>query len=410
MIGGYIPYPFNSGGRLRILHLALRLARRHRITLLCLREDDRRMAGEASVFFKDHGIELIEVARAFPGKLGPMFRDRLDSRIMASIPSPVRFQDNPHLRHALAACAADSPVDLWQAEWSPFVKSLEGLPGARKLLMAHNVDSLIWERYHKTERNRFRRWYIGRHLQKIERFERWAFEACDRIVTVTDADASLVRNRFGVPRVDVVDNGIDRSYFEAVRPEGDPNRILFLGSLNWQPNLDAIEWLLDRIFPAVVASAPSGRLSIVGSNPPEALVRKVATLPNVELHADVADVRPYLARCGLMVVPLRIGGGSRIKILEALACGVPVVSTRVGAEGLRIRAQSEFVEADGVEAMTAALVECLRNPGPARAMAQRGRRLVLDQYDWDRLADQLERSWERAVRAESSVSESEGRA
>ena len=112
--------------------------------------------------------------------------------------------------------------------------------------------------------------------------------------------------------MDVVHQGVDLAYFEAVRPEGDPNRILFLGSLNYRANLDAIELLLDRILPEVLARVPSARLSVVGRNPPAALVRRIGATPNVELHADVVDVRPHLVRCGLMVVPLRIGGGSRI--------------------------------------------------------------------------------------------------
>jgi len=405
MINGYLPYPLDSGGRIRILHLALRLAKRHRITFICSRDHDRRAAREASTFLKDHGIELIESKWVVPFGPGQLHPARLVANLASPLPYSVLTYDSSSLRRAIAACAADSPVDLWQPEWPPFVRSLQILTGARKLLMAQNVDSLIWERHYKTEGNRIKRWYIGGQWRKTERFERWAFKACDRVVTVSDEDAALVRNHFGVSRVDVVENGVDRSYFEAVRPQPDPNRILFLGHLNYQPNLDAVELLLDRIFPEVLARAPSARLSIVGSKPPAALVRRVGAAANVELHADVVDVRPHLARCGLLVVPLRIGGGSRIKILEALACGLPVVSTKIGAEGLRIRPQSEFIEADGVEAMAAALVECLLNPEPGRAMAQRGRRLVLDQYDWDRLADQLERSWERAVRTESSASD-----
>src|SRR5262249_39242389 len=146
-------------------------------------------------------------------------------------------------------------------------------------------------------------------------------------------DAAIVRDTFGVPQVDVVDNGIDRAYFEAAQGRRDPNCVLFLGALDYRPNGDAVNLLLDRIFPAVRTQVPAARLCIVGRNPPAALVERVRGLEHVELHANVADVRPYLAASGVMAVPLRIGGGSRLKILEALACGLPVVSTRVGAEG-----------------------------------------------------------------------------
>src|SRR5207248_5616112 len=132
---------------------------------------------------------------------------------------------------------------------------------------------------------------------------------------------------------------------------------------------------------------------LVGRNPPAWLRQRVAALPGVELHADVPDVRPFLARSAAMVVPLRIGGGSRLKILEALATGLPVVSTRVGAEGLCLEPGRHLTVVDAVDDMAAALLRCLRGPGEARAQAERGRQVVLQRYDWDRLADRLEAVW-----------------
>src|SRR5207249_9103600 len=131
---------------------------------------------------------------------------------------------------------------------------------------------------------------------------------------------------------------------------------------------DAVGLLLDRIFPEVRAQEPAARLVVVGRNPPEGLVRRAAQMPQVELHANVADVRPFLAEAGVMAVPLRIGGGSRLKILEALACGLPVVSTRVGAEGLNLQPGGDYVQAEEAQ-MAAALVEALRKPAAARAQA-----------------------------------------
>jgi glycosyltransferase involved in cell wall biosynthesis len=200
-----------------------------------------------------------------------------------------------------------------------------------------------------------------------------------------------------MPRVEVVENGIDREYFEAVRAAREATCILFLGALDWRPNLDAVGLLLDRIFPAVLAREPSARLCIVGRSPPPSLRERAGRAASVELHADVADVRPFLARCGVMAVPLRIGGGSRLKILEALACGLPVVSTTVGAEGLALRPGEDYLLADGPDAMAQALAHCLRFPESARATAERGRRVVYAQYDWDALADKLERVWEKAA-------------
>jgi glycosyltransferase involved in cell wall biosynthesis len=233
--------------------------------------------------------------------------------------------------------------------------------------------------------------------RKFAAFERQAFRRADRVVTVTEADAALVRDRFGARDVDVVDNGIDRAFFESVTPARDPSEILFLGSLDWRPNLDALALLLDRIFPAVRALEPSARLTIVGRTPPLALERRVAETEGATLIANVPDVRPYLGRAGVLAVPLRIGGGSRLKILEALATGMPVVSTTVGAEGLELKHGEDLDIVDDPDAFATRLVETIRSPQRAQAMAARGRHFVLERYDWDALANLLERSWERCV-------------
>ena len=217
------------------------------------------------------------------------------------------------------------------------------------------------------------------------------------MVTVSDEDAALSRGRFGAGRVEVVDNGVDSGYFGSVKGLHQPDRVLFLGALDWRPNLDAIRILLDDIFPAVRPQVPTARLSIVGRSPPEWLRRRVTTMDFADLYADVADVRPYLGDSGVMAVPLRIGGGSRLKILEALASGLPVVSTRVGAEGLHLENGRDLTVVERPEEMARALVDCIRAPEEARRAAERGRCLVRERYDWDVLADKLEAVWESVV-------------
>jgi glycosyltransferase involved in cell wall biosynthesis len=259
--------------------------------------------------------------------------------------------------------------------------------------MAHNVESVIWQRYHETETHPLKRWYIARQWRKFLRFERQALAGADLTIAVSDTDARRFRTEMGVQRVDVVDNGVDSAYFSLSEQPREPATLLFLGSLDWRPNLDGVAQLLDRVLPAVRAHEPAARLLLVGRNPPEALRRRAAGIPGVELHASVPDVRPFLARAGMLVVPLRIGGGSRLKILEALSSGTPAVSTRVGAEGLHLEAGRHLSTVEDVSDLASAIVRMIRDPAAARQQALAGRRQVLRLYEWDALADRLERLW-----------------
>ncbi|MFI5459067.1 MAG: glycosyltransferase [Isosphaerales bacterium] len=390
MVASELPSPPTTGGRIRTLNLALSLARAHQITIIAHRSDE---SAEAARFLRERGIETVLVDRAVAAKSGPRFYGRLAANLASAVPYSVASHCSTALRGAVHAHARCHRVDLWQVESTVLADAVAGLKGRPRVVVAQNIESMIWQRYHEHETALLRRWYIKQQWRKFERFERRAFAAATRVVAVSEHDAALIRDRFGGREVDVVDNGIDRGYFEAVRRDPDPGTILFLGSLDWRPNLDAVGLLLDLIFPAVRAAEPAARLLLVGRKPPPALVQRVRDLPGVELHPDVPDVRPYLARSGAMVVPLRIGGGSRLKILEAMAAGLPVISTRVGAEGLELVPGQNYIAADAPELMVEALLATIRDPRPARAMAGRSRAFVLDRYDWDTLAERLERVW-----------------
>jgi glycosyltransferase involved in cell wall biosynthesis len=390
IVASELPFPPTAGNRIRTLNLILRLAQRHRITVIAHRSAE---AQEAARFLGDRGIATILADRALPVKSGPGFYARLLGNLASPLPYSVAAHQSRALRGAVRSLAAQERVDLWQSEATALIDTLVDVSGAAKVVIAHNVESLIWQRYWEWEPNPLRGWYIKQQWRKFERFERRAFAAATRVVSVSEDDAELIRDQFGGRNVDVVDNGVDRAYFAEVQPAPAPKTILFLGTLDWRPNLDAIGLLLDRIYPAVRAAEPAARLCVVGRRCPANLVQKIRSIPGVELHADVPDVRPFLARSEVMVVPLRIGGGSRLKILEAMAAGLPVVSTRVGAEGLELVPGEHYLAADEPEDVAAALASCLRNPEPARARAKRARDFVLDRYDWDSLADRLEQVW-----------------
>jgi glycosyltransferase involved in cell wall biosynthesis len=397
IVDGDVSYPASSGKRLRTLHLMQRLARRCRVTYIARSRGGPGEAERAAAFLNARGVATVFADEPLPRQAGVGFYARLTANLLSPVPYSAAAFDSPRLRRAVQEHEARRKVDLWQFEWTPYLGMLRAPRRTRRVLMAHNVDSLIWQRYHETERRPLRRWFVADQRRKFERYERRVFAEADRVVAVSDSDAAVVRERFAAPRVEVVDNGVDCAFYAVARGDRQPNRVLFLGSLDWRPNQDAVRLLLDATFPAVVAQEPSARLALVGRSPPEWMARRVAALPWAELHADVPDVRPRLAGAGVMAVPLRIGGGSRLKVLEALASGLPVVSTRVGAEGLHLEGGRDLLLAEPDE-MAAALVRCVRAPEEARRTAENGRRVVRERYDWDALAEKLAQVWESVVR------------
>jgi glycosyltransferase involved in cell wall biosynthesis len=391
-----LPYPLLSGKRLRTMGLLSRLAGRHRLTYVCHCNADANEADTAAAYFAQQGIRTEVVERPTPPKSGLRFYGRLAANLFSPLPYSVSSHTSSALRSRLKQIAEKQRVDLWHVEWTPYAQSLVGLPG-RRLVMAHNVESTIWQRYWETESNPFKRWYIRQQWLKMRRFERTILRQANLTVAVSDLDAQRFRQELGVPRVEVVDNGVDPSYF---CPDDSPRRpevLLFLGSLDWRPNQDAARQLLDLIFPVVQARVPQAELWLVGRNPPDWLVH-AARRPGVYLHASVPDVRPFLRQAGQLVVPLRVGGGSRLKILEALACGTPVVSTRIGAEGLHLEHDLHLVQVERIEEMAEAILASIHDRQRMDKLTLRGRQQVLRLYDWDSLAQRLESLWQRCVR------------
>jgi len=394
-----LPFPLTSGKRIRTYNLLSRLAERHRITYLCHRNPDQDEAAQAEEALNDLGIRTIVVDRRVPAKRGISFAARLAANLLSPLPYSVATHESTQLRQAAAQLSFDDPPDLWHCEWTPYAQTLrQPLGPAPRVTMAHNVESLIWQRLWETETHPLKRWYIRKQFRKFERFERWAYSTFDCSIAVSEEDARLIRDRFGGKLVEVVDNGVDTAFFEPTAPnQRDPKRILFLGSLDWRPNLDAVKQLIEEIFPSVRAGEPGATLAIVGRKPPEWLHQCAKGQPGIEIHADVPDVRPFLAKAGLLAVPLRIGGGSRLKILEALAAGLPVVTTHIGAEGLHLEPQRHLSVANLPSEMARAILELMRYPEAAQCQTLRGRARILERYDWNGLADRLDDIWRQTA-------------
>jgi glycosyltransferase involved in cell wall biosynthesis len=223
------------------------------------------------------------------------------------------------------------------------------------------------------------------------RYERALMRSVDRVLVCSDVERELVRV-WGVDLAMLVPNGVDtgRYSFEerAPRASDAPPTIVFSGGMDYLPNQDGVRWFIAEVMPEVRKLLPRAKLVVVGKNPPPSLVA-LARPNEIEITGRVDDVRPYVRAADVMVVPLRIGGGTRLKILEALAMGVPVVSTSVGAEGILVANEKDILIADAPSDLARAVASVCTSPARARELAKNGRELVQSRYGWSSVLREL---------------------
>jgi glycosyltransferase involved in cell wall biosynthesis len=386
-----LPYPLDSGKRIRTWQLLTSLASRHDLTLFCLDEN----RPEALRAVQNQGIRVL---------LGPRVREKsgasLYARLLANLFSPYPYTVTKHFSRTLHAqllsrIDAENP-DLIHVEWTPYARYLSGVAGRKTIITTHNIEAQIWLRRTQHSRTALEKAFFGLQALKMRAFERRRLALADEVTAVSPADLTWLRNE-GISRSSLVENGVDTDYFRPNLGTENDRGILFLGSLDWYPNQDALQFFVKEIVPSIGARLPNVELTIVGRRPPSELVSQMAALPATSLCSDVADVRPFLERAGAFVVPLRIGGGSRIKILEALAAGKAVISTRVGAEGLELVSGQHLLVADTPREFADRVIEVLTQPELRRKLGANGRHLASERYTWKQMADHLELAWFRAV-------------
>ncbi|MCJ7739492.1 MAG: glycosyltransferase [Anaerolineae bacterium] len=258
----------------------------------------------------------------------------------------------------------------------------------------HNCEYLLQRRSFETDIRQVQRWpaaaYSFIQWKRLRRYEAEVCSRADRVIAVSDADAAALHMILPNAEIAVVPNGIDST---AYRPQDsatqEESAIVFTGTMDFRPNIDAVLWFAQEVLPAIKQKVPNIHLYIVGQRPHNRL-QCLMNNPSVTVTGWVEDPRPYIASAAVYVVPLRVGGGTRLKLLEAMAMGKAVVSTRLGAEGYPVVDGQELVLADSPEDFASAVVELLNDPQWRRALGEQGRAFVEQHYDWKSIIPQVE--------------------
>jgi glycosyltransferase involved in cell wall biosynthesis len=287
--------------------------------------------------------------------------------------------------------------DVLQIEYTHLAHLMPpAAPGLVRVLVEHDVSFVSLARSQATASGRLARLGFWFDWMRMLRYELAAVENADLVLTMSETDRSILDRYVDTDHVVPIPNGVDCRAFPYAADGRTPASILFVGFFRHEPNVEAVRHFCAEVLPRVRATVPEARFQVVGAYPPE-VVRRLADDPAVEVTGRVDDIAAYYRRAAVFVAPVLRGSGTRLKILEAMASGCPVVSTTIGAEGLGTGNGQELLIADSPAAMADAIVRLLRDPAESAAIAERARRFVEARYDWDGIASRLLATYEAAL-------------
>lgn len=392
-VGGL--WPLTTGGRLRSFHLLSELARRHEVQVVTTHAHEEEADGvrealgdRATVHSVPYRLPRHGTAR-FAAALARSWLSPLPVDVWKCRVDAVRA----HVSRALAAGTADVCV-------ADFLAAAPNVPLGRSrvpvVLFEHNVEHQIWKRMAEHAGTSWRRALLEIEWRKMRRYEARACRLASLTLAVSEADGALLARHAPDAGILAIPTGVDTSFFEPAPARERPGHLVFTGAMDWFPNEDGMLHFFDAILPRIRQHVPTVSVTVVGRRPSSGFAA-AAEAAGARVTGTVDDVRPHVQEGAVSIVPLRIGGGTRLKIFEALAMGRAVVSTTVGAEGLPIEPGRHFLRADEPAAFAEAVVGLLADDRRRGALGQAGRALVDAHFSWPQVARTFEQRLSQAM-------------
>lgn len=393
------PWPLNTGARLRDYHLAKELARTAEVTFGCVTHD-----GKASEMPPpESGFEKT-VLFSKPKSYTPM---KVVKGILGPVPVTVLNFSSPEMYDGLRKLVSGGRFDSVQIEaihFYPYLNLLRNDPSRPALVSDwHNIESEVMWRYSEFASGP-RKIVARRTAALLEKVEKKLLEQTEACAVASDREREKALQLFGPHEIDVLPNGIDFEHYSdaalSAAIEKNPVEIegpyvLFVGSMDYHANVDGVTWFMREVWPGLREKRPELKLAIVGRDPVPAI--QALRSPEVIVTGTVPDVRPYYRNAAALLAPLRIGSGTRLKILEAMAAGTPVIATALGAEGIEVQHETDVLLADTPAEFITATGRLLDNPAMAKALAAKARILAAERYDWKSLGAMLMQIHARVV-------------
>jgi len=341
--------------------------------------------------------QLSLIPRSETQKNGIHFYSDLALNLSSRLPYAIQKYRSAEMRRAVERELSERNHDVVVCDF--LVPSINLARDRRcpAVLFQHNVESMIWRRHYEVQTNKIKKAFFRNQWQKMYWYEREACLAFDAVVAVSPNDREQMRNEFGLTQVYDVPTGVDTEFFRPLGTAREPFELVFTGSMDWMPNEDAIIYFIEKIMPRISSWNPQLTLTIVGRNPGGRLKVLAESNRQIKITGRVDDVRPYIDKASAYVVPMRVGGGTRLKIYEAMAMAKPVISTTVGAEGLPIRDGKELLIADQPEDFAQAVIRTLSDAPFAAKIGEQARALVCERFGWERAAQAFMQVCEKVV-------------
>lgn len=374
-----LPWPLNDGGNLATYAIAKHLSELgHSVTLASLNtqkhwQDPKLLSPVAEVHAVDIDTSLKPI---------PMLRG-----LFQSLPYNIARFQSAEFESLITRLVREKKPDVVQMEGSyqalfiPAVRKVGRIP---IVLRSHNIEWRIWKRLWENESNPAKRFYLKDLWKKIKGFEEETGAEFDGIVAITEEDEKWYRGMKFPGKITTINAGADLSRYQAGNGWAPAHKVGFIGSMEWEPNVQGMKWFLERIWPEVHRAAPTAEFHIAGKNPAP-WMEKWNEVPGVTFHGMVDDAVEFMKSVRVFIVPLLSGSGMRLKIVEALAMKKCVLSTSIGAEGIVVQPEKEIFLADEPRAFGDRLLDLLRHPEKGRTAAERGHEAIVKRYDWNLL-------------------------
>lgn len=386
-----VPYPPHGGVLQRGFNLLRELGSKHEVHLLAFHHPDElphgepleRSRAELGKFCSKLEYFTLWPKQSTAHKLAAFAAGAIYPR-----PFSVLAHKNSQLHARISALCAAKACDVLHLDTIALAPYRQHANSTPAVLAHHNIESQLMARRAERESSAAARIYVQAQTQRLVDYEREHAGQFNLNITVSEADADTLRTISPGARTAVVPNGVDTNYFTARNDEETP-ALIYTGGMNMFANRDAVEWFLDKIWPRIKAAVPEVRFFAVGSRPSPRVLEAAATDPAVEAPGFVDDVRPWVARSAVYVVPLRVGGGTRLKMVDAMAQGKAIVATSLGAEGIDGKHGEQFMLADEPDAFARTVIDLLQDTAARRRLGAAARRRAEERYAWPILGAHL---------------------